>query len=99
MSELSEYDWVIAISALPNKGGVRMWRVTGSVKYVKSILMMLVENDRKANLDKYESGTEKEECIGETIGYDEAVELNAYSIFSDVYITYTAARVDVMPEC
>lgn len=96
---MNEYDWILAAATLPNKDGVRMWRATGSIEYIKSVLMGFVENDRKSNPDKYEGGTEKKECINETIGYDEAVELNAYNIFSDVYVAYTAARVDVMPEC
>lgn len=91
------YDWIIAIGTT-EAGGIRILHIKGTVKQAKETLMEFVDQDRCGDEEGFSYGTEDVSKIEEIIPFDqkEATELNAYNVFSDYHIDYTASRLDVM---
>ena len=68
----------------------------GSVDQMKRALVELALEDKGNDEESFNYGTEDISEITETIdaNINEVTELNAYNVFSDYHIDYTAQRLD-----
>lgn len=89
--------WIIAIGNT-EADGVRMLYAIGSVDQMKRALVELALEDKGNDEESFNYGTEDISEITETIdaNINEVTELNAYNVFSDYHIDYTAQRLDSM---
>lgn len=87
--------WIIAIGNT-EADGVRMLYAIGSVDQMKRALVELALEDKSNDEESFNYGTEDISEITETIdaNINEVTELNAYNVFSDYHIDYTAQRLD-----
>lgn len=87
--------WIIAIGNT-EADGVRMLYSIGSVDQMKRALVELALEDKGNDEESFNYGTEDISEITETIdaNINEVTELNAYNVFSDYHIDYTAQRLD-----
>lgn len=87
--------WIIAIGNT-EADGVRMLYAIGSVDQMKRALVELALEDKGNDKESFNYGTEDISEITETIdaNINEVTELNAYNVFSDYHIDYTAQRLD-----
>lgn len=87
--------WIIAIGNT-EADGVRMLYAIGSVDQMKRALVELALEDKGNDEESFNYGTEDISEITETIdaNINEVTELNAYNVFSDYHIDYTAQRLD-----
>lgn len=87
--------WIIAIGNT-EADGVRMLYTIGSVDQIKRALVELALEDKGNDEESFNYGTEDISEITETIdaNINEVTELNAYNVFSDYHIDYTAQRLD-----
>lgn len=91
------YDWIIAIGNT-EADGIRILHIKGTVEQAKETLMEFVDQDRCEDEEGFNYGTEDISQIEEITPFDqiEPTEMNAYSVYSDYHIDYTASRLDVM---
>lgn len=87
--------WIIAIGNT-EADGVRMLYAIGSVDQIKRALVELALEDKGNDEESFNYGTEDISDVTETIdaNINEVTELNAYNVFSDYHIDYTAQRLD-----
>lgn len=87
--------WIIAIGNT-EADGVRMLYAIGSVDQMKRALVELALEDKGNDEESFNYGTEDISDVTETIdaNINEVTELNAYNVFSDYHIDYTAQRLD-----
>ena len=87
--------WIIAIGNT-EADGVRMLYAIGSVDQIKRALLELALEDKGNDEESFNYGTEDISEITETVdvNINEVTELNAYNVFSDYHIDYTAQRLD-----
>lgn len=79
-------DWIIAISNSAIDG-VEIYRFRGTDDEVKEKLLKLLNQDKKNDEDAFDLGTDSVDNIDAT-----STEYNAFSIYSDYHIEYTAKR-------
>lgn len=84
-------NWLIIINNSATDGLI-IYQFYGTEKTVKELLLHFVEEDRKGDKDYFIKGT-KTKTIND-INDDELGELNAYTIYSNYCIEYTAIRLD-----
>lgn len=89
--------WIIAIGNT-EADGVRMLYTIGSVDQIKRALVELALEDKANDGDSFTYGTDDVSNVAETVDVktSEVTELNAYNVFSDYHIDYTAKRLDSM---
>ena len=89
--------WIIAIGNT-EADGVRMLYAIGSVDQIKRALVELVMEDKSNDEESFDYGTEDISNVDETVDSktNEVTVLNAYNVFSDYNIDYTAQRLDSM---
>lgn len=89
--------WIIAIGNT-EADGVRMLYAIGSVNQIKRALVELALEDKGNDEESFNYGTEDISDVTETVdaNINEVTELNAYNVFSDYHIDYTAQRLDSM---
>ena len=87
--------WIIAIGNT-EADGVRMLYAIGSVDQIKRALVKLALEDKANDEESFDYGTDDVSGVDETVdvGINEVTELNAYNVFSDYHIDYTAKRLD-----
>lgn len=87
--------WIIAIGNT-EADGVRMLYAIGSVDQMKRALVELALEDKGNDEESFNYGTEDISDVTETVdaNINEVTELNAYNVFSDYHIDYTAQRLD-----
>lgn len=87
--------WIIAIGNT-EADGARMLYAIGSVDQIKRALLELALEDKGNDEESFNYGTEDISEITETVdvNINEVTELNAYNVFSDYHIDYTAQRLD-----
>ena len=94
--------WIIAIGNT-EADGVRMLYAIGSVDQIKRALVELALEDKANDEESFDYGTDDVSGVEETVDMEinEVTELNAYNVFSDYHIDYTAKRLDSiqMPDC
>ena len=78
--------WIIAIGNT-EADGVRMLYAIGSVDQIKRALVELALEDKDNDEKSFDYGTEDNKTNNVTA-------LNAYNVFSDYHIDYTAQRLD-----
>lgn len=88
--------WVIAIGNT-EVDDIKMFYVNGDVKKVKEALVKLALEDKENDEESFEYGTQDVSGIDEDIDDNNVViKLNAFNVFSDYHINYTALRLDAM---
>ena len=89
--------WIIAIGNT-EADGVRMLYAIGSVDQIKRALVELALEDKSNDEESFNYGTEDISDVEETADSktNEVTVLNAYNVFSDYHIDYTAQRLDSM---
>ena len=89
--------WIIAIGNT-EADGVRMLYAIGNVDQIKRALVELALEDRGNDEESFSYGTDDVSDVVETVDGEtnEVTELNAYDVFSDYHIDYTAQRLDFM---
>lgn len=89
--------WIIAIENT-EADGVKMLYAIGNVDQIKRALVELALEGKDNDEESFEYGTEDISDVNETVDSktNEVTELNAYTVFSDYYIDYTAQRLDSM---
>ena len=89
--------WIIAIGNT-EADGVNMLYAIGSVDQIKRVLIELALEDKGNDEESFNYGTEDVSEITETVdaNINEVTVLNAYNVFSDYHIDYTAQRLDFM---
>lgn len=88
--------WVIAIGNTA-VDDIKMFSVNGDVKKVKEALVKLALEDKKNDEESFDYGTQDVSGIDEDIDDNNVViKLNAFNVFSDYHINYTALRLDAM---
>ncbi len=89
--------WIIAIGNT-EADGVKMLYAIGSVDQIKRVLIELALEDKGNDEESFNYGTEDVSEITETVdaNINEVTVLNAYNVFSDYHIDYTAQRLDFM---
>lgn len=89
--------WIIAIGNT-EAYGVKMLYAIGSVDQIKRVLIELALEDKGNDEESFNYGTEDVSEITETVdaNINEVTVLNAYNVFSDYHIDYTAQRLDFM---
>ena len=90
--------WIIAIGNT-EADGVRMLYAIGSVDQIKRTLVELAMEDKRSNDEEsFDYGTDDISNVDETVDSktNEVTVLNAYNVFSDYHIDYTAQRLDSM---
>ena len=89
--------WIIAIGNT-EADGVKMLYAIGSVDQIKRVLIELALEDKGNDEESLNYGTEDVSEITETVdaNINEVTVLNAYNVFSDYHIDYTAQRLDFM---
>ena len=87
--------WIIAIGNT-EADGVRMLYTIGSVDQIKRALVELALEDKDNDEKSFDYGTEDISDVDETVDNktNNVTALNAYNVFSDYYIDYTAQRLD-----
>ena len=80
-------EWVV-VMANTAANGVGIYKYIGTKDEVKRLLVNLLDRDKKRELSQYDYGTETPADIDEECGY-----LNAYAIYRDYHIDYTAVRL------
>ena len=78
--------------------GVRMFYAIGNVDQIKRALVELALEDKGNDEESFNYGTEDISDVEETADSktNEVTVLNAYNVFSDYHIDYTAQRLDSM---
>ena len=94
------HTWIIAIENTASDG-VRMFRANGDVCEIKNVLIRLALEDQQGDEENFDYGTENFLDVEETFDakINEVTELEAYNVFSDYHIDYTAQRLDSMKPC
>ena len=89
--------WIIAIGNT-EADGVRMLYAIGSVDQIKRALVELALEDKDNDEKSFDYGTEDISDVDETVDNktNNVTALNAYNVFSDYHIDYTAQRLDFM---
>lgn len=89
--------WIIAIGNT-EADGVRMLYAIGSVDQIKRALVELALEDKDNDEKSFDYGTEDISDVDETVDNktNNVTALNAYNVFSDYHIDYTAQRLDSM---
>lgn len=89
--------WIIAIGNT-EADGVRMLYAIGSVDQIKRALVELALEDKSNDEESFNYGTEDISNVDETVDSktNDVTALNAYNVFSDYHIDYTAQRLDSM---
>lgn len=89
--------WIIAIGNT-EADGVRMLYTIGSVDQIKRALVELALEDKSNDEESFNYGTEDISDVEETVDSktNDVTVLNAYNVFSDYHIDYTAQRLDSM---
>lgn len=88
--------WVIAIGNT-EVDDIKMFYVNGDVKKVKEALVKLALEDKENDEESFDYGTQNVSGIDEDIDDNNVViKLNAFNVFSDYHINYTALRLDAM---
>lgn len=89
--------WIIAIGNT-EADGVRMLYTIGSVDQIKRALVELALEDKSNDEESFNYDTEDISDVEETADSktNEVTVLNAYNVFSDYHIDYTAQRIDFM---
>lgn len=89
--------WIIAIGNTESDG-VRMLYAIGNVDQIKRALVELALEDKGNDEESFEYGTDDVSEVTETVdaNINEVTELNAYNVFFDYHIDYTAQRLDSM---
>ena len=88
--------WVIAIGNT-EVDDIKMFYVNGDVKKVKEALVKLALEDKKNDEESFDYGTQNVSGIDEDLDDNNVViKLNAFNVFSDYHINYTALRLDAM---
>ena len=89
--------WIIAIGNT-EADGVRMLYAIGSVDQIKRALVELALEDKSNDEESFDYGTEDISDVDETVDskMNEVTARNAYNVFSDYHIDYTAQRLDSM---
>lgn len=89
--------WIIAIGNT-EADGVRMFYAIGNVDQIKRVLVELALEDKGNDEESFNYGTEDMSSVEETVDdkTNEVTVLNAYNVFSDYHIDYTAQRLDFM---
>lgn len=88
--------WVIAI-VNTEADDIKMFYVNGDVKKVKEALVKLALEDKKNDEKFFDYGTQNVSGIDEDLDDNNVViKLNAFNVFSDYHINYTALRLDAM---
>lgn len=87
--------WIIAIGNT-EADGVRMFYAIGNVDQIKRALVELALEDKGNDEESFDYGTDNVSDVVETVDgeINEVTELNAYYVFSDYHIDYTAQRLD-----
>lgn len=87
--------WIIAIGNT-EADSVRMFYAIGNVDQIKRALVELALEDKGNDEESFDYGTDDVSDIVETVDgeINEVTELNAYNVFSDYHIDYTAQRLD-----
>ena len=70
--------------------------IIASVDQIKRALVELALEDKANDEEGFDYGTDDVSGVDETVdvGINEVTELNAYNVFSDYHIDYTAKRLD-----
>ena len=78
--------------------GVRMFYAIGNVDQIKRALVELALEDKGNDEESFNYGTEDISDVEETVDSktNDVTVLNAYNVFSDYHIDYTAQRLDSM---
>ena len=85
-------EWIIAV-ANTESDGVKIYKMTGTEDQVKNHMMKLVKEDKAADKEEYEYGTEnKKEIEVQNDGT-----LQGYNCFVNYHIDYTAMPLDTVP--
>lgn len=89
--------WIITIGNT-EADGVKMLYTIGSADQIKRALVKLALEDKGNDEKSFEYGTEDISDVDETVDNktNEVTALNAYNVFSDYHIDYTAQRIDFM---
>lgn len=92
--------WIIAIGNT-EADGVKMLYAIGDADQIKQALVKLALEDRDNDEKSFSYGTDDVSDVVETVDGEtnEVTELNAYDVFSDYHIDYTAQRLDFMQIC
>ena len=84
--------YIVAISNSEGDG-VEFRSFKGSKQEVMELLIRLIKIDKGLDEENFDYGTE---CVSEVSERDER--LNAYAVYSDYHIDYTAVRVEDIKE-
>lgn len=88
--------WVIAIGNT-EVDDIKMFYANGDVNDLKKALVKLALEDKKNDEESFEYGTQDVSVIDENHDDNNVViKLNAFNVFSDYHINYTALRLDAM---
>lgn len=92
--------WIIAI-VNTEADGVKMLYAIGDADKIKQALVKLALEDRGNDEKSFSYGTDDVSDVVETVDGEtnEVTELNAYDVFSNYHIDYTAQRLDFMQIC
>lgn len=87
--------WIIAIGNT-EADGVRMFYAIGNVDQIKRALVELALEDKGNDEESFDYGTDDVSDVVETADgeINKVTERNAYNVFSDYHIDYTAQRLD-----
>ena len=88
-------EWILAIGNT-EADGVEMLYMVGEVDQIKQALVELVLEDKSNDEENFDYGTDNISDVVEAVDVktSEVTELNAYNVFSDYHIDYTAQRLD-----
>lgn len=84
--------WIIAISCTETDG-VLVQKFDGTENQIKRLLVKLVKKDKAFDKESFDYGTE---CIDDVQG--EGKFLEAYAVYNDYHIDYTAIKIDDVQE-
>ena len=89
--------WIIAIGNT-EADGIEMLYMIGDVDQIKRALVELALEDKGNDEESFNYGTEDISGVAEIVDNktNEVTALNAYNVFSDYHIDYTAQRLDFM---
>ena len=89
--------WIIAIGNT-EADGIEMLYMIGDVDQIKRALVELALEDKDNDEKSFDYGTEDISDVDETVDNktNNVTALNAYNVFSDYHIDYTAQRLDFM---
>lgn len=95
---MKRFTWVV-VACNSEDYNIYMAKFEGTVKETKKHIAKLARKARNRNTDYYEIGTVRPADIDEFHDDDGNIcELNGYIEFTDMYISYTARRLDSLTE-